>query len=66
MRSEAVHQVYRATHAGLALRIYFLSHHETSEEQRLLVGVRREKEAFERLINERGVCNVSTLIYLAS
>lgn len=44
-------------HPGLALRIYFMSHHETSEEQKFLVGVRREKEAFERLINERGVRN---------
>jgi hypothetical protein len=39
----------------LALRIYFFNHHETSEEHKFLFGIRREKEAFEKLISERGV-----------
>ncbi|KAF8310984.1 hypothetical protein DL93DRAFT_2061523 [Clavulina sp. PMI_390] len=51
-------EVFRAMQPGLALRVYFMSHHDTSEEQRFLVGVRREKEAFERLINERGSMHV--------
>jgi hypothetical protein len=48
-------QVYRGSNPGLALRLYLLLHRETSEEHKYLAGVRREKDAFERLIKEHAV-----------
>lgn len=38
------------------MRIYLLVYNYSCEEAKYLTGVRREKEAFERLIKERGVC----------
>ena len=36
------------------------------EEHKYLAGIRREKEAFERLIKERGVCGFSYHIVVAA
>jgi hypothetical protein len=48
-------ECYKNLHAGLAMRVYFLVYQNSVEEQRFLASVRREKEAFERIINERKV-----------
>ncbi|KDQ09302.1 hypothetical protein BOTBODRAFT_164970 [Botryobasidium botryosum FD-172 SS1] len=46
-------EVYRSSNPGLAVRVYFMMHHATSEEHKYLVGLRREKDAFEKLIREK-------------
>ena len=48
-------EVYRSLHASLAVRIYFLLYSSSVEEQKYLGGIRREKDAFERLIRERSI-----------
>lgn len=48
-------EVYRAQTPGLAVRVYVLMWDSSAEEDRYLAGLRREKEAFEQLIKERGV-----------
>ncbi|KAF9652763.1 hypothetical protein BDM02DRAFT_3088779 [Thelephora ganbajun] len=45
-------EVYRSSNPGLPLRIYFLMYEECSEEHKYLLGLRREKNAFTRLIEE--------------
>ncbi|KAG8906750.1 hypothetical protein FRB99_006241 [Tulasnella sp. 403] len=47
-------EVYRSSNPGLAVRVYFMLYRLTSEEHKYLAGQRREKDAFERLIKERG------------
>ncbi|KAG8990563.1 hypothetical protein FRB90_001720 [Tulasnella sp. 427] len=47
-------EVYRSSNPGLAVRVYSMAYHLTSEEHKYLAGQRREKDAFERLIKERG------------
>lgn len=49
-------EVYRNSSPGLAVRVYFMVYQLTCEEHKYLAGLRREKESFERLIKERGVC----------
>lgn len=49
-------KVYRSSNPGLAVRVYFMIYHLSAEEHKYLSGQRREKDAFERLIKERGVC----------
>ncbi|KAH7908756.1 hypothetical protein BJ138DRAFT_1103259, partial [Hygrophoropsis aurantiaca] len=46
-------EVYKNTHPGLAVRVYFMLYATSTEEHRYLAGLRREKEAFERLVRER-------------
>jgi hypothetical protein len=48
-------QVYKGLHPGLAVRVYFMVYQMTTEEHKYLASLRKEKEAFERLIKERGV-----------
>ena len=48
-------QVYRSSNPGLAVRVYFMLYVESVEEQKYLAGMRKEKQAFERLIREKGV-----------
>jgi DNA excision repair protein ERCC-4 len=38
------------------IRVYFLLYEKSSEEVKYLNSIRKEKDAFERLIKERGVC----------
>ncbi|KAL0961548.1 hypothetical protein HGRIS_006487 [Hohenbuehelia grisea] len=45
-------EVYRATHPGLAVRVYHMTYANSCEEHKFLAGMRREKESFERLIKE--------------
>jgi DNA excision repair protein ERCC-4 len=48
-------QVYKASNPGLAVRVYFMVYQTTAEEHKYLASLRKEKDAFERLIRERGV-----------
>ncbi|GAA5948325.1 hypothetical protein JCM10213_000091 [Rhodosporidiobolus nylandii] len=47
-------EAYRAAHQGLAIRVYFLVYKDSVEEQKYLSEIRREKDAFVRLIQEKG------------
>ncbi|BGP57899.1 DNA repair protein RAD16 [Rhodotorula sphaerocarpa] len=47
-------EAYRAAHRNLAIRVYFLVYKDSVEEQRYLSEIRREKDAFVRLIEEKG------------
>ncbi|KAL6721860.1 DNA repair protein RAD16 [Lecanora helva] len=47
-------EVYRSSHSDRNVRVYFLYYGGSVEEQRYLSAVRREKDAFTRLIKERG------------
>lgn len=47
-------EVYKNSHPGLAVRVYFMIYQLSCEEHKYLAGLRREKESFERLIKERG------------
>ena len=52
-------QVYKSSNPGLAVRVYHMVYSNSCEEHKYLAGIRREKEAFEKLIKERGVCEIS-------
>ncbi|QRV78347.1 DNA excision repair protein ERCC-4 [Ceratobasidium sp. AG-Ba] len=47
-------EVYRSSNPGLAVRVYFMTYSKTVEEHKFLAGQRREKNAFESLIKEKG------------
>ncbi|KAI0797280.1 hypothetical protein BC629DRAFT_1581635 [Irpex lacteus] len=47
-------EVYKKSNPGLGVRVYLLIYNMSCEEAKYLAGVRREKDAFERLIKERG------------
>ncbi|GAA5882826.1 hypothetical protein JCM3774_002928 [Rhodotorula dairenensis] len=47
-------EAYRAAHQNLAIRVYFLVYKDSVEEQRYLSEIRREKDSFVRLIEEKG------------
>ncbi|KAK5148733.1 hypothetical protein LTR04_000580 [Oleoguttula sp. CCFEE 6159] len=47
-------EVYRSSHGDRNVRVYFMYYGNSVEEQRYLSGVRREKDAFTKLIRERG------------
>ncbi|KAF4583025.1 MUS38-like protein [Ophiocordyceps camponoti-floridani] len=46
-------EVYRSSHASRNVRVYFLYYGGSTEEQRYLTAVRREKDAFTKAIRER-------------
>ncbi|KAM6351415.1 DNA repair endonuclease XPF isoform 3-T3 [Alca torda] len=46
-------EIYKASRPGKPLRVYFLIYGGSTEEQRYLTALRKEKEAFEKLIRER-------------
>jgi len=48
-------EVYRSSHTDRSVRVYFMYYGGSVEEQRYLSAVRREKDAFTRLIREKGV-----------
>ena len=48
-------QVHKALHPRLGVRVYFMVYQMTAEEHKYLASLRKEKDAFERLIKERGV-----------
>ena len=47
-------EVYRSSHGSRNVRVYFMYYGGSVEEQRYLSAVRREKDAFTKLIRERG------------
>jgi len=47
-------EVYRSGHTNRQVRVYFMYYGGSVEEQRYLSAVRREKDAFTKLIRERG------------
>ncbi|KAF9884774.1 hypothetical protein FE257_001264 [Aspergillus nanangensis] len=47
-------EVYRSSHAGRNVRVYFIYYGGSVEEQRYLSAVRREKDSFTKLIKEKG------------
>ncbi|KKY14988.1 putative dna repair protein [Phaeomoniella chlamydospora] len=47
-------EVYRSSHTDRNVRVYFMYYGGSTEEQRYLSSVRREKDAFSRLIREKG------------
>ena len=53
-------EVYRSSHNDRNLRVYFMYYGGSVEEQRYLSAVRKEKDAFTRLIKEKGVCHSPT------
>lgn len=55
-------EVYRSSHVNRNVRVYFMYYGGSVEEQKYLSAVRREKDAFTKLIKERGV----SLSYLRS
>lgn len=48
-------EVYRSSHAGRNVRVYFIYYGGSVEEQRYLSAVRREKDSFTKLIKEKSV-----------
>ena len=46
-------EVYRSSHSNRQVRVYFMYYGGSVEEQRYLSAVRREKDAFTKLIRER-------------
>ena len=56
-------EVYRSSHDNRNIRVYFMYYGGSVEEQRYLSAVRKEKDAFTRLIKERAVsASTSTLV----
>lgn len=47
-------EVYRSSHTDRTVKVFFMYYGGSVEEQRYLSAVRREKDAFARLIRERG------------
>ncbi|KAJ5241937.1 DNA repair protein [Penicillium citrinum] len=47
-------EVYRSSHAGRNVKVYFIYYGGSVEEQRYLSAVRREKDSFTKLIKEKG------------
>ncbi|KAF7331499.1 ERCC4 domain-containing protein [Mycena kentingensis (nom. inval.)] len=47
-------EVYRSSSPGLNVRVYHMVYGNSCEEHKYLAGVRKEKDAFQRLIKERG------------
>ena len=48
-------KVFKATNPSHPLRIYFLLYGKSIEEQRYLLSVKKEKDAFETLVREKAV-----------
>ena len=48
-------EVYRSSHSDRSVKVYFMYYGGSVEEQRYLSAVRKEKDAFTKLIKERGV-----------
>lgn len=57
-------EVYRSLSPGLAVRVYFMLYQKSAEEVKYLTSLRKEKDAFERLIKERGVRQDPSLLFV--
>lgn len=58
-------EVYRSSHTDRNVRVFFMYYGGSVEEQRYLSAVRREKDAFTKLIKEKGVCDSQSPLPLA-
>jgi DNA excision repair protein ERCC-4 len=56
-------EVYRSSHTDRNVKVYFMYYGGSIEEQQYLAAVRKEKDAFTKLIRERGVS--SLFLYLS-
>ena len=56
-------EVYRSSHDDRNVRVYFMYYGGSVEEQRYLSAVRKEKDAFTRLIKEKGVSDRSQQMF---
>ena len=54
-------EVYRSSHDNRNVRVYFMYYGGSVEEQRYLSAVRKEKDAFTRLIDEKGVSSITAI-----
>ncbi|KAG6991181.1 DNA repair protein rad16 [Physcia stellaris] len=52
-------EVYRSSHENRNIRVYFMYYGGSVEEQRYLSAVRKEKDAFTRLIKERASMSIT-------
>ena len=59
-------EVYRSSHSGRMVKVYFVYYGGSVEEQRYLSAVRREKDCFSKLIKEKGVSLYQVPEYLGS
>lgn len=57
-------EVYRSSHSGRSVKVYFMYYGGSVEEQRYLSAVRREKDSFTKLIKEKGVSYPATHLKL--
>ncbi|CAG8453665.1 10156_t:CDS:10 [Dentiscutata heterogama] len=48
-------ETFRAVHPGISCKVYFMIYKNSVEEQRYLSAIRKEKEAFEKLIYEKSI-----------
>jgi DNA excision repair protein ERCC-4 len=48
-------EVFKAMNPSFPIKVYFLVYDNSIEERKYLQGIRREKEAFEKLILEKSV-----------
>ncbi|CDH49119.1 mus38-like protein [Lichtheimia corymbifera JMRC:FSU:9682] len=48
-------EIYRASHQEVDIRVYFMLYENSVEEQNYLSMIRKEKEAFEKLIREKSI-----------
>lgn len=54
-------EVYRSSHVGRNVKVFFIYYGGSVEEQRYLSAVRREKDSFSKLIKEKGVSRLFSL-----
>ena len=53
-------EIFKACNPGIPLRVYFLTYQSSAEEQIYLTALRREKEAFQSLIQEKSSMVIPT------
>lgn len=58
IRQIEVYEARKKRHATQRLKVFFLVHAQTVEEQSYLTGLRREKQAFELIIDTKSVRSV--------
>lgn len=56
-------EVYRALHPSIQIRVYFMLYENSVEEQNYLSLIRKEKEAFEKLIHEKSVSESTCVLH---
>lgn len=59
-------EVYRSSHVGRNVKVFFIYYGGSVEEQRYLSAVRREKDSFSKLIKEKGVSQTLSSHFLST